>query len=175
VLFAAAVAAVLAAAAVPVSRHAVDRSRTWAATRYLAGKAAEARLQAVRRSASVAIRFEQAAGGITISIVMDGNRNGVRTQDIDAGIDVVLEAPARLGDLFPGVVIGVSEEAGGGDPVRFGSSGLLSFTALGTSSSGTVYVRGQDGSQFAVRVLGATGRTRVLQYRRDSGQWLDTF
>ena len=174
-IFAAAVAAVLAAAAVPVSMHAIERSRAWAATRYLAGKAAEARIQAVRRATHVALRFEEGAGGITFSVVMDGNRNGVRTQDIQNHEDPLLEPPARLSDLFPGMVIGLEDEAGAGDPVRFGSSGLLSFTPLGTSSSGTVYVRGRDGSQFAVRVLGATGRTRVLHYRPQSREWTESF
>jgi hypothetical protein len=169
------VAAVLAAAAVPVGIQAVERSRAWAATRYLAGKAAEARIQAVRRAANVALRFEEAGGDVTFSVAVDGNRNGVRAQDIQTGADPLLEAPARLGDLFPGVRIALGEDAGGGDSVRFGSSGLLSFTPLGTSSSGTVYIRGRDGSQFAVRVFGATGRTRVLQYRPESGQWIESF
>lgn len=165
----------MAAAAVPVSLHAVERSRAWGAARYLAGKASAARVQAVRRATNVALRFEDAAGGVTFSIVADGNRNGVRTRDVETGVDPVIDPPARLGDLFPGVAIAIGDEAGGGDPVRFGSSGLLSFTPLGTSSSGTVYVRGRDGSQFALKVLGATGRARVLQYRPDSGQWIETF
>jgi glutamate synthase domain-containing protein 3 len=63
--------------------------------------------------------------------------------------------------------------AAGSDPVKLGASNLLSFTPLGTSTSGSVFVRGRDGSQFAVRVLGATGRARVLRYVPHSGEWTD--
>lgn len=152
--------------------HAVERSRTWAAARYLAGKAAEARMQAVRRSRYVALRFEANGQGYAFSVAVDGNRNGVRTEDIESGTDAILEPPARLPDLFPGVVIALD---GGEEAVRFGMSGLLSFSPFGTSSSGTVYIRGRDGSQFAVRVAGTTGRTRVLQYRRASRDWVEVF
>lgn len=174
-MLAAAVAAVVAAAAVPISLRMVERQRAWSAARYLAGKAADARIQAVRRGANVAIRFETSGDDVTFSVAVDGNRNGVRVQEIETNVDPLIEAPSRLGDRFPGVRIAIGDEAGGGDPVRFGAGGLLSFTPLGTSSSGTVYVRGQDGSQFAVRVLGATGRTRVLQYQPSSGQWIESF
>ena len=50
---------------------------------------------------------------------------------------------------------------------------LFSFTPLGTSSSGTFYLTGQDGSRFAVRVLGATGRARLLRYLPASDEWKD--
>ena len=49
------------------------------------------------------------------------------------------------------------------DGVRIGSSRLLTMSADGTATSGTLYIRGRRG-QYAVRVLGATGRTRMLQY-----------
>jgi hypothetical protein len=169
------VAAVVAAAAVPVSMQAVERSRDWAAARYLAWKADDARLQAVRRGFAEAMRFETSGEDVTVSMAIDGNRNGVRNADIAAQVDPVIEPPARLSERFPGVRIAIGDEAGGGDPVRFGAGGLLSFTPLGTSSSGSVYVRGRDGSQFAVRVLGATGRTRVLLYRPSTGDWVESF
>ena len=50
---------------------------------------------------------------------------------------------------------------------------LFSFTPLGTSSSGTFYLTARDGSRFAVRVLGATGRARLLHYVPASGEWKD--
>ena len=59
------------------------------------------------------------------------------------------------------------------DGVRVGLSRLLTMNPNGTSSSGTVYVRGRDRSQYAVRVLGATGRVRVLKYDYVRGRWLD--
>ena len=38
------------------------------------------------------------------------------------------------------------------------------MSADGTATSGTLYVRGRR-VQYAVRVLGVTGRTRMLQYK----------
>jgi hypothetical protein len=43
----------------------------------------------------------------------------------------------------------------------------------GSSSSGTVYVHGRQRSQYAVRVLGATGRVRVLKFVEASRQWVE--
>ena len=50
------------------------------------------------------------------------------------------------------------------DPVQIGSSTLLSFSPTGSSTSGTLFMHGIRGNQFAVRVLGATGRTRILEF-----------
>ncbi len=126
------------------------------------------------RSAHVALRFDEGRSGITFRMFVDGNHNGVRTIDIASRVDPALDAPARLSDLFPGVAIAVSGDAGR-DPLRIGSSNLLSFTPLGTATSGTIFVRGRDGSQFAIRVLGATGRTRVQRYVPRTRTWVDAF
>jgi hypothetical protein len=135
---------------------------------------AAARAQAVMRSAHVALRFKEEPGGITFRVFVDGNRNGVRTADIALGADKGLEPEVRIGDLFPGAAIAVAGDAGA-DPVRLGGSNLLSFTPVGTSTSGSVFVRGRDGSQFAIRVLGATGRARVQRFVAQSRSWIDAF
>jgi type II secretory pathway pseudopilin PulG len=167
------IAVILAAVAVPQAMASVDRSRAWAAARYLSGRMALARMQAVGRSATVALRFSDAVTGFAFETYVDGNRNGVRTGDITSGVDRPLDAAVDLSQMFPGVVIGLAADDAG-DPVRIGSSSLLSFTATGTASSGTIYIRGRDGSRFAVRVLGATGRTRLLQYIPRTGAWIET-
>jgi prepilin-type N-terminal cleavage/methylation domain-containing protein len=173
-LFAVAIMATVSAIAIPQSLAAVDRARALSAARFLASRMAVARSQAVMRSTHVALRFEDHPSGITFRMFVDGNRNGVRTADISTGIDVPVEAPVSLNELYQGVTIALSEGAGL-DPVKLGASNLLSFTPLGTSTSGSVFVRGRDGSQFAVRVLGATGRVRVLRFVVHSGTWTDTF
>lgn len=172
VVFATAIMGILAAIAVPQTMGAVDRSRAWGAARYLAGRMALARMQAVGRSATVALRFSDAASGYGFDTFVDGNRNGIRTREIASGVDRPLDALVQLSGMFPGVVIGLAEDASG-DPVRTGSSSLLSFTPTGTAMSGTVYIRGRDGSRFAVRVLGATGRTRVLRYVVPTAEWTE--
>ena len=103
----------------------------------------------------------------------DGNGNGVRTADIAADVDSPLDTSVLLSDLFPGVAIAVSGSAGT-DAVRLGATNLLSFTPLGTATAGSIYVRGRDGSQFAVRILGTTGRTRLEQYIERTRAWIDT-
>jgi hypothetical protein len=48
---------------------------------------------------------------------------------------------------------------------------MLSLGPDGTASSGSVYLHGRR-LQYAVRVLGATGRTRVLRFDRGTGRWI---
>lgn len=174
-LFVTALVATLGGIAVPQSLATIDRSRAWAATRYLSARIALARAQAAKRSAYVAIRFEHDASGVAFGTFVDGNRNGVRTRDIASGADRPLDPPIRLSHLFSGVEIALSGDSAAADPVRVGASDLLSFSPLGTATPGTIYVRGRDGSQFAVRVLGATGRSRMLRYVPRSRTWVDAF
>jgi hypothetical protein len=152
--------------AVPQVLSGLEHSRARAAARYLAARMALARAQAVARSSTVGLRFSDEAGILSFAAFVDGNHNGIRSNDIDTGIDVPLEPPATLTQMFPGVTISSSS---------FGSSGIVSFTPAGTATSGTVYVRGRGGSRFAVRVLGATGRTRVLRYDPASREFVETF
>jgi hypothetical protein len=42
----------------------------------------------------------------------------------------------------------------------------------GTATSGTLYLQGKR-AQYAVRVLGATGRTRVLAFDRERQTWIN--
>ena len=137
-------------------------------------------MEAVQRSADVALRFTQTAGGYTYSVYLDGNGNGVRTRDIQRGIDRQIQTPERLRDQFAGVDFGTLpglppiDPAGpppGTDPIKLGSSDILTFSALGTSSSGSLYIRGQRTAQYAIRVLGETGKTRVLKFEARTQQW----
>ncbi len=160
-----------AAIAIPQATVTLDGARATAAARYLAARMALARTEAVSRSATVALRFEDQPAGIAFGVYLDGNHDGVRTADINAGVDVRLDGPVRLWELFPGVSIGVTPASGERDPVQVGASNILSFTPAGTSTPGTIYVRGRDDSQLAVRVLGATGRTRVLRHDSRRGTW----
>jgi hypothetical protein len=171
-VFAAAALCVLCAIAIPQTLTTIERSRGFAAARYLATRMALARAQAVSRSTTIALRFVEGSQGISISVIQDGNRNGVRTRDIDLQIDRPLEAAVLLSDLFPGVEIGLTPHIPGSDPVQVGASNILSFTPHGTATSGSIYVRGRDGTQWVVRVLGATARSRVLRFVPVTGEWV---
>ena len=59
----------------------------------------------------------------------------------------------------------------GTDPIRLGSGNIASFSALGTSSTGTVYIRSRRDAQYAVRIYGETGRTRMLKFEPRTGRW----
>lgn len=180
VLMAITVMVIVGGATIPLAYSSVDRSRAVAAAGYVAGRMATARLEAVRRSASVAIRFVQQADGYWLRTYVDGNRNGVRTQDITQGIDPPLTASERLDYHFSGVEFGILANVTGidpgpfdaGDPIQIGNSTLLSFSPTGSSTSGTVFIRSLRGNQFAVRVLGATGRTRILEFNFGKNLWL---
>ena len=172
VIFAAGLVCVIAAIAAPRLLASADRSRGLIAARYLAGRMALARAQAVSRSAVIALRFEPTSRGITFSVIQDGNRNGVRTRDIQLQIDRVIEPAILLSDLFPGADIGLVPHAPAPEAVQIGGTSIMSFTPTGTSSSGSIYVRGRDGTQWTVRVLGATARARVLRWVPASGEWV---
>jgi hypothetical protein len=174
ILFLCGLLATIAAATIPQTLSALDGLRTASAARWLTARMASARTQAVMRSAHVAIRFVDTPSGITLATFVDGNGNGVRNTDIDTLVDRACDTPIELADLFPGVDIGVSGTAGS-DPVRLGSSNLLSFTPNGTATSGSIYVRGRRGSQYVVRVLGATGRARIQRYVEATRRWTDTW
>ena len=133
---------------------------------------AMARTYAVTRSANVALRFNRTGSDATFQMFVDGNGNGVRNADIASGIDVPLDQPVALSDLFSDVTIASGD---GNSPIRIGNTNLLSFTPLGTATPGSIFVRGRDGLQLALRVFGATGRTRLLRYDPQSDDWVDSF
>lgn len=162
---------VLMAIAIPQVLATVERSRGAAAARYLAGRMAVARAQAVARSAHVALRFENDDSGVRFAVFVDGNGNGVRTTDIVSLIDPLVEPQVSLSDMFPGVAIALTADSPGSEAVQTGRTTLLSFTPSGTATSGTIHVRGRDDTQWAVRILGATARIRVLRYVTARGEW----
>jgi prepilin-type N-terminal cleavage/methylation domain-containing protein len=166
--------------AVPPLLAGIDESRAQAAARYMRGRLYETRMQAVSLSRNVALRFVQTPAGYTFTTYVDENRSGVLTKDIQAGIDRPLGVAERLTNHFRGVDFAVKPgvppvDSGspppGGDPIKLGTSSILTFSALGTSSSGTLYIAGRKGSQFALRIFGATGKIRLLQFDEREGQW----
>jgi len=113
--------------------------------------------------------------------VADGNGNGLRSTEITRGIDKILSDPERLDMHFSGVAFGIldgvpdadGQPANGPDGVRLGTSKILSLNPDGTGSSGTLYIHGRQRSQYAIRMLGVTGRIRVLKFDFVKGRWSD--
>ena len=168
----------LAATAVPLASTTVDHLHTAAAARHVAGRIAMARLDAVRRATTTALRFEAWGDDYVFSSVVDGNGDGVRASDVARGIDRVLSAPERLANQFPGAMFGVlpgvpdlDGAQGTTDGVRIGATSFLSLSPNGSATSGTLYIHGKR-RQYAVRILGATGRVRLFEYDTGARRWI---
>ena len=180
VVVACAISAVVAAIALPSLHATRERDAVRMAAKYLAQRAQYARLEALKRNAEVALRFDPDELGLVAAFV-DGDGDGVLQRDIDAGTDHPLGRDERLADAFDAVGIAIADDmpdpdggsalTAGSDPVRIGSTNLLSFSPLGSSTSGSIYLAGPGGQQACVRILGATGRARVLWFNPATRQW----
>ena len=101
---------------------------------------------------------------------------------IAGDIDPTRGPRVRLADAFAGVRFAIVEDvpaidggaaglAAGDDPVRLGSA-ILAFAPTGSATSGTLYLASADRRQFAVRILGATGRVRIFEFERATARWV---
>ena len=165
--------------AMPQVVGALDDLRTTGAARLVSTRLQKARMEAILRSRDVALRFTPEGSGYRFAFYVDGNGNGVLTRDIDRGVDRPLGSVERLRQNFPGIEFGTlpglpAIDPGGvppgNDPIRLGSSNSVTFTARGTSSTGSLYIRGRR-AQMAVRIYGDTGKTRLLKFDVRTFQW----
>ena len=178
VLLATAIAALVSAMAVPLTARSVDTLRARDAAGFITTRIRGARQQAVASGQGVALVFDESEGGWAVRVCQDGNGNGVRRAEIDSGRDVCPEGPWRLFELFPTVTVGrdpsvpgLDDEPGDSEAVRFGRAAMISCAPSGGCTAGTVFVRSGAGEQFAVRVSGVAGRTRLLRFDRGIGLW----
>lgn len=181
VLAATALSALVSATAIPVVAGALEHERATVGAHYLGAWLKQAQLEALRRGTSVAVRIVARVDDTELQMFADGNGNGVLISDIDLGIDRSLGPVERLGTRARGVALRLNQrvpEIGGSgtletgtDPLRIGRSSLLSFSPTGSATAGTLYVGATSGPQFAVRVMGSTGRLRVLRFDTGTGTW----
>jgi hypothetical protein len=172
---------VMAAIAVPVVGGTMNRENTIVGAQYLTGQLQYARLEALRRSRSVAVRIELVGERTQLRLYADGNGNGVLQRDIDRGIDAPLTPQVWLDEQTRDISLRVNQaitDVGGSsaiepgdDPLRIGNTSLLAFSPLGSATSGTLYVAAHRGPQLAIRVFGATGRVRVLMFDAQTRRW----
>ena len=166
-------------AGLPAMSHGVDARRTEDAAAFLAGQFRLARQRAVMSGQAVAVVFDDVAGEVGWRVCRDHDRDGVSRADIAAGVDRCDSAPRPLADRFAqvrvGYVPGVPPLDGGSSssPLRFGVARMAVFSPSGTSSSGSIVVRGAGSAQSAVRVSGVTGRTRVLRFDPGRRSWVE--
>jgi hypothetical protein len=181
-VFSCGLAGVMAAIAIPSVHGSREHHAPRLAARYLANRLRGARIEALRRSAHVALRFDPDDLG-RLRLFADGDGDGVRQSDIEQGIDPPIGGDEHLSDFFESFTLRIRDSvpapegggtlAAGDDPVKLGSSDLLSFNPLGSATSGTLYLAGPSGPQIAIRVLGATGRIRVLWFDMTDLVWRD--
>lgn len=175
-----AIVTVLIGTALPITTDALDALRTQNAARYLSARILNGRMDAIKRSTILGLRFEAGQADYTYRPYVDGNWNGIRAADITRGTDRPLGPAEHIGDNFKGVSFGLMPglpdadglNNTGTEGVRIGSARILTTSPDGTATAGTLYVRGKN-TQYAVRVLGPTGRVRVMQYLKGERKWIN--
>lgn len=162
----------LAAAALPRIGATVHEHRLRGAAFHLRGLLRQTRARAVAEARYIGVVFEEVDGDPVFLIYGDGNHNGIRRRDIRLGTDERLREPYRLSETFPGVRYG-SLPMGAETPffprLRIGRSKIVSFSPIGSSTTGTLFLSNQYGLVYAVVVFGSTGRVRIARYR--GGRW----
>ena len=141
-----------------------------------------ARAYAISRNRNVGLKFRRNGDRYEWAIYVDGNGNGVRTAEIASGVDRYLgrSYPWTRGDVLPAIMTGTRVPDPGSpghyldridDPIRFNSSDICSFSAMGECTPGSVYLwDGHDG-MAVLRVFGGTAKLRCLYWRRGESEW----
>ncbi len=173
--------ALLLGMAVPLLRIGSETTEVQAAAAFLLGRTAQTRARAVLSGAAVGLVFRQDARGALIRTHIDGDGDGIHASDISDGIDRPIEPAWRLRDNYPMARLGLdptvppvghTQTTASAAGVPFGPSGILTFSPLGTSSSGTLYVRGESTpDQYAIRIFGVTARARLLRFHPVTRTW----
>jgi prepilin-type N-terminal cleavage/methylation domain-containing protein len=142
-----------------------------------------ARDRAVFQGADVGVKWVSSDGDLVLSVYQDGNANGVTTADIKKGVDRLVAGPFGLRNKYPGItysfVPGFDGTDPGGeaignlaDPIRFGNSNICSFSPVGESSPGSVYLSNRKHRQAAVRVTPANAKIQIFTWHGKTLKWI---
>ena len=141
-----------------------------------------ARAYALTKGISVALKFRKDGGRWEWALFRDGNGNGVRNAEIASGVDrpLGLAIVWPRTDVIPGILKGTPVPDPGSpgstldrldDPIRFNSSDLCSFSPLGESTPGSVYLWDGRDRMAVVRVFGRSAKVRTLFHYRGEKIW----
>jgi hypothetical protein len=141
-----------------------------------------ARAYALTKGISVALKFRKDGGRWEWALYRDGNGNGVRNAEIASGVDrsLGLAIVWPRTDVRPGILKGAPVPDPGSpgssldrldDPIRFNSSDLCSFSPLGESTPGSVYLWDGRDRMAVVRVFGRSAKVRTLFHNRGEKSW----
>jgi len=175
-----AIVGVLAAAAVPSWLSLRRRAAVRAAAAEIRMIFHETRSRAIARAANAGLRFTRTGSQWQFAGYDDGDDDGVRNDDINSLVDRCVMPPRYL-LLHQLVSIGLLREEirdPDGDrlrptdsPIQFGRSSICSFSPMGSSTSGTIYLTDDAGSLYAVRVYGVSAKIRLLRYDGARKRW----
>lgn len=167
----------------PLLRQA-DGRRVRLAAGELTGVLREARSQAIRHNCRVGVKFHIGETSVRWALYRDGDGDGVRTKDIDSGVDPPLGLPRTLTHLGRHVTFGFPpgtppRDPGDprrrlrrlDDPIRFNRSDIASFGPFGGSTPGSLYVTDSKRHLLVVRVHGRTGKVKVLRWDPAEDSW----
>jgi prepilin-type N-terminal cleavage/methylation domain-containing protein len=139
------------------------------------------RSRAITRSRHAGVKFTRVGNVWAYSLYDDGDGDGIRSDDIASGVDRRYAGPSVLMPQFniAGIaLLSTTIRDPDGDPllptasaVQFNRSTLCSFAPSGSGTPGTIYISDGAGQLFAVRVLGASGRVRMLRYEAARRRW----
>ena len=184
VVTAAVAALALLVAAPPLARAATQFELRLAAGE-VAGSLRQARAYAIRHAAHVGLKFRTSAEGTVYwALYRDGDGDGVRTADLEAGIDPPVAPPRAFAHFGRRVRFGFPPGQAPtdpsdprrrldrlDDPVRFNRSDIASFSPLDGATPGSIYLTDGARHLVCVRVDSRSGRPRILTWLPDERQW----
>lgn len=169
--------------AFPTMTSMVRRSALRAAAGELRSLFHAARMRAITRSTNCGLKFFLANGEWHYAMYDDGDGDGVRNDDIRAGIDKRVTEPRPALRETKAVTIGLLDRAikdPDGDPlqpaaspVRFNRSAICAFSPIGESTPGTIYLTDRAGGLYAVRVYGISAKITTLRYDAEALRWVN--
>ncbi len=174
-----AIVAILAApAASEISRQLAIR----AASNEVAAIFTRARHMAAFKRRDIGIRWTAADGDVTFAIYEDTNGNGVLSEEIRTGTDRLVAEPVSMKGRYPGITFSflpgfAALDPGGApvgdlsDPLRFGRSDICTFSPLGHSSPGSIYLSNGRNRQAAVRISPSSSRVQIFEWDAARKAW----
>lgn len=180
-----AVTAVVGLIAYPSLVSATSALRLDLAAQGLVSTLRQARATAIRRGTHAGIKlYPLGDGRVEWRLHVDGDGDGVRTADIDDGVDPPRGPRRRLAHFGRHVRFGFPSEYTPrnpsrpgrpltrlDDPVRFNRSDMASFGPLGTGTPGSLYLTDGRRRLVAVRLFARTGKIRVIRYDPEQEVW----
>jgi prepilin-type N-terminal cleavage/methylation domain-containing protein len=149
------------------------------------GALQQARAFAIAHDCKVGVKFRtEADGSVSFALYRDGDGDGVRNDDIVAGVDPMAEPGRTLEHLGRRARFGFPP--GGAprdpadpsrrlarrdDPIRFNRSDLASFSPLEGSTPGSVYLTDGQRRLVVVRLDSRSGRPHLLVWDPDADRW----